>query len=82
MTKTFILPVLALGLSLPAIAAAQSGEIDTDGDGMVSMSEFEMVFPDMEAGTFASLDANGDGMLDAEEVASAREAGVLPATES
>ncbi|MCB1350480.1 MAG: EF-hand domain-containing protein [Paracoccaceae bacterium] len=78
-----IAPV-AFGLLLaatPALFAQEAGP-DTDGDGMVTLEEFTAAYPDLTAEAFDAADTNADGMLDADEIAAAAEAGVLPATES
>ena len=75
---------VAFGLMFAATPAlfAQDAGPDVDGDGMVSMEEFTAAYPELTEETFAVADANADGMLDADEIAAAAEAGVLPATES
>ena len=78
MTKELLATTFALALTLPAAALAQSA-MDTDGDGMVTMSEFQEAMPDAEEGLFSEADTDGDGALNADEVAAAQEAGILPA---
>ena len=69
----------ALALTLPAAAfAADVATMDADGDGAVTMSEFQTAIPDAEAGTFSAVDANADGVLTEDEVTAATEAGTLP----
>jgi len=63
-------------LAAPAFAIV--AEIDTDGDGAYSLSEVQTAIPDTTFDTFSAMDLNGDGLLDAEEVAIAIEAGVMP----
>jgi Ca2+-binding EF-hand superfamily protein len=70
---------VALAFVLPGLAFAQDMSADADGDGMVSMAEFEATWPDAGAEAFETADANGDGMLDADEIAAATEDGTLPA---
>lgn len=77
MTKEFIAATFALALSLPAVALA-SDAMDADGDGAVTMDEFQAAHPEADAGTFSAADTDADGMLSAEEIASAQEAGTLP----
>jgi Ca2+-binding EF-hand superfamily protein len=77
MTKDLLATTFALALTLPAAALAQDA-IDADGDGMVTMSEFQDAMPDAEAGTFSQADTDGDGALSADEIAAAQEAGTLP----
>ena len=79
MTKELIAATFAFALALPGAALAESGaKLDADEDGQVTAAEFEAAHPDAEEGAFLQIDANADGVLDAEEVATAREAGVLP----
>ena len=73
-----ILPVALLALATSPLAA-QDAEIDVNGDGMYSFPELQAVMPDMSEDEFTVLDANGDGLLDAEEIATGTEAGLLPA---
>ncbi|WP_306151459.1 EF-hand domain-containing protein [Roseovarius sp. MMSF_3281] len=77
MTKELLATTFALALTLPAAALAENA-MDADGDGMVTMTEFQEAMPDAEAGTFSQADTDGDGALNADEVAAAKEAGVLP----
>lgn len=81
--KTIKVAPVAFGLLLAATPAlfAQDAGPDVDGDGMVSMEEFTAAYPDLTEESFAMADANADGMLDADELAAAAEAGVMPATE-
>lgn len=78
MTKELLATTFALALTLPAAALAQDA-MDADGDGMVTMSEFQDAMPDAEADTFSQVDTDADGALSAEEIAAAQEAGTLPA---
>lgn len=82
--KTIKVAPVAFGFLLAATPAlfAQDAGPDVDGDGMVSMEEFAAAYPDLTEDTFVLADTNADGMLDADEIAAAAEAGVLPATES
>ncbi|MBT0956507.1 hypothetical protein IV417_03845 [Alphaproteobacteria bacterium KMM 3653] len=65
----------ALVLAMGAANAAT----DADGDGMLTFAEVSASHPEITEETFTALDTNTDGMLDADEVAAATEAGVLPA---
>jgi len=69
--------VLALGLSTTALFA--QGTMDADGDGMLSYAELLIALPDLTEETFAAMDTNEDGQIDADELATAREAGLVPA---
>ncbi|MDD9726653.1 EF-hand domain-containing protein [Roseovarius sp. SK2] len=77
MTKTLSAATFALALTVPAMAFAL--DADTDGDGMVSMEEFQAAMPEAPAGTFEQLDSDADGMLSEDEIAAGQEAGILPA---
>lgn len=83
MTKQAKLAANALMLiALPTFAlAVTAAEIDTNGDGLVTIDEAQAVFPDMAVETFTAMDLNADGALDTEEMAAAQEAGLMPATD-
>jgi hypothetical protein len=69
-------------LALPSLAfAATAAELDSNGDGLVTIDEMQAVYPDLAVETFTAMDLNADGALDAEEMAAAQEAGVIPATD-
>ena len=79
MTKTTLATGFALTLALPGLAlAANFAEIDANGDGYITMSEFQQAYPDAEAGTFSAVDTNADGSLTEEELTAAMDAGKLP----
>ncbi len=80
MTRTLklIAPIAVLtALAVPSFA--QDAEIDINGDGMYSYPELQAVMPEMSEDDFSVLDTSGDGLLDADEIAVATEAGMLPA---
>jgi hypothetical protein len=81
MTNTFRLTTLAaFALSIPAYAmGAGVAEVDSNGDGILSVAEVQAVYPDITAEQFAAMDLNADGALDDGEVQAAQEAGVMPA---
>lgn len=82
--KTIKTAPVAFGLLLAATPAlmAQDATVDMDGDGMVTIEEFTEAYPELTAETFAAADTNADGMLDADEIAAATDAGVLPMSET
>ncbi len=83
MFKTTTAATFAFALALPGAALAEMGaKMDADGDGAVTMSEFQAAYPDAEAGTFSAVDTNADGALSEDEIAAAQEAGKLPETSS
>ncbi|PPB81675.1 EF hand domain-containing protein [Albidovulum inexpectatum] len=77
--KTINTLALVLGTAILAVAAnAQTVVSDTDGNGTYSIEELRAAYPDLTDEVFATVDANGDGQVDADELAAAQEAGVLP----
>ncbi|UWR24146.1 EF-hand domain-containing protein [Sulfitobacter sp. S190] len=71
---------MTVAIVLPTTVLAQSMEdMDADGDALLSFEEVQGAFPDVTADQFNVLDLNADGVLDAEEVAAAQEAGLMPA---
>lgn len=72
--KKVILAIAALGFAGAAIAQDVA---DTDGDGVYSMDELMVVYPNVTDEVFVMVDANGDGAVDADELAAAQEAGTL-----
>ncbi|MFB9149975.1 EF-hand domain-containing protein [Roseovarius ramblicola] len=82
MTKTTLAAGFALTLALPATAqAAEFTSADADGDGYVTMSEFQDAMPDAPVEAFMEADADADGVLSEEEFAAAQDAGVLSSSE-
>ncbi|MHA6262090.1 EF-hand domain-containing protein [Arenibacterium sp. CAU 1754] len=78
MKTIFLTTAIALGLSTASWAAT---ELDTNGDGMLTLDEVQAVYPDVTPETFSSMDVNADGALDDDEVVAAQEAGMMPKTE-
>lgn len=83
MTKTTKMTFAAIAaLCLPAYAmAAGVAELDTNGDGLLSVTEVQAVYPDVTAEQYSAMDLNADGALDDAELQSAQEAGMMPASE-
>lgn len=83
MLKTAPLAVsFAVLVGLPSALSAQTAaDLDTNGDGLLTIDEVQAAYPDMGADTFTAMDLNADGALDAEEIAAAQEAGLMPASE-
>ncbi len=84
MTKYNKLAAIAVSaLCLPAYAmGAGAAEIDANGDGLLSVTEVQAVYPDVTAEMFSAMDLNADGALDDAEVQAATEAGMMPAAPS
>ncbi len=57
--------------------AATFGELDTDGDGVLSPEEFVMAYPGASEAVFIAIDADGSGMVDEAEHSAAVDAGLL-----
>ncbi len=79
MTK-FILILLGMGLvAQSALAMSETAvEIDTNGDGLMTVDEVQAVFPEITADTFAAVDTNNDGALDDAEMIAGQEQGLIP----
>ncbi|WP_299200149.1 hypothetical protein [uncultured Tateyamaria sp.] len=81
MTKIASLTFVA-ALTIPAFAVAQgAADLDTNGDGVLTIDEVQASFPDVTSDVFTAMDLNADGALDADEVAAAQEAGLMPPTD-
>ncbi len=79
MTKRMNLILAGLmGLGIATAATAQSVE-DTDGDGVYSMEELMVAFPNLTEDVFTTIDENADGAVDQTELTAALDAGVLVA---
>ena len=77
--KTFPSLILAAAF-VPALALAQP-VLDANDDGMGSLDELQLVHPDIDAETFMQADSDGDALLNADELAAAQEAGLIPMQE-
>jgi hypothetical protein len=76
--KQYILGAsITAGLASMAIAAT---EIDTNGDGVLTLDEVQAVFPEISTESFTAMDANADGALDDTEISAAQDAGMMPKT--
>ncbi|MEQ8898994.1 MAG: EF-hand domain-containing protein [Roseovarius sp.] len=70
--------ILALVAPTAVLAEDASASMDADGDGAVTMSEFNEAMPDAGTEVFAEIDADANGALSEEEISAATDAGVLP----
>jgi Ca2+-binding EF-hand superfamily protein len=68
------LAVLLIGSS----AAFAQVNLDDDGDGKVTLAEMQGMYPDVTEAQFNEFDADGSGALDANELAAAIEAELIP----
>ncbi len=78
MTKV-ALAFVAISALATAAAQAQTTVMDTDGNGLFSMEELIVAFPDLTPEVFTAADADADGALSADELAAAQTAGTIPA---
>lgn len=78
MTKHIAI-VLGLGVMAASTLGATAGEIDSNGDGLMTIDEVQAVFPDVTAESFAEVDTNDDGALDDAEMVAGQEQGLIPA---
>lgn len=69
---------LTAALVIAASGTAFAEGLDADGDGMVTINEAIAMFPDVTVEQFSEADSNDDGALDADELAAAQDAGLIP----
>lgn len=78
--QTKVLATLAAaGLMSPLMALAAT-ELDSNGDGVLTIDEVQAIYPDITAEGFSAMDVNADGALDDDEVVAAQQAGMMPAS--
>lgn len=68
----------ALVFSTAFSAHAISMEIDSDGDGVASLAELQVTYPDLTDALFQEIDTDSNGFVDDEEMEVAVEAGTIP----
>jgi Ca2+-binding EF-hand superfamily protein len=78
----FVAILLGMGAAANSAIAMSEGtaQIDTNGDGVMTIDEVQAVFPDVTAEAFAEIDADNDGALSDEEMVSGQEQGLIPAS--
>lgn len=77
-----ILTLSAFGLVAASMAqAATLEELDANGDGSLTLDEVQAMYPEVATEAFIAADTNADGLIDAEELALAQEAGLMPLTD-
>ncbi len=79
-TLTMTLAGLLLVAS-PALAMTADAAIDTDGDGVYSLTELAVAYPELTDEMFTAIDANADGAVDMDEFQAAQDSALLPATD-
>ncbi|SFP24525.1 hypothetical protein [Tranquillimonas alkanivorans] len=77
--KKTIIALVGLGAFAAVQAQAQDDMMveDTDGDGMYSMEEITVAYPDVTEEQFTEMDTDGDGSISEEELTAAMDAGML-----
>jgi len=73
----YVTLVAALAASVAFSANAMSSEIDKDVDGMASLSELLVSYPELTEELFREMDTDGDGLINDEEMAIAVDLGML-----
>ncbi|MEL6551401.1 MAG: hypothetical protein AAFQ54_14260 [Pseudomonadota bacterium] len=69
------------GLSMPAMALTIDAETDLNADGLLSLEEMQTAMPELTEEMFILIDITEDGLVDADELAQAEEAALLPVTD-
>lgn len=77
--KTRILALAAILTLGAGAASAQTVVADTDGDGVFSMEELLVAYPDLTEEVFTTMDVDASGSIDADELQAAREQGIIAA---
>jgi len=77
MTK-YYLPLALVLLAGVGFATTSMDEVDSDGDGLLTLDELQAAYPTLTAEMFETIDTDANGVLDLEEVAAAEEAELLP----
>jgi len=74
MKKLFLMAAVLGGMTLSSAAMADGHmkKIDTDGDGVISKSEFMAKHEEKSEERFDKIDADGDGVLSKKEMKKAR----------
>lgn len=74
-------PIAALAIILPGLVFAQT-MLDANEDGFISFDELLEMHPETTTELFLTLDTDGDALLNADELAAAQEAGLIPTEDS
>ncbi len=78
MTK-FTLAFATISALAVGVAQAETMVTDTDGNGLYSMEELILAFPDLTPEVFTAADSDADGALSVDELKAAQTAGTIPA---
>lgn len=76
--KLMTLTACAMTL-LGAPVLAQTTLEDTDGNGVFSMEELQVAYPDMDVNLFIAVDTDESGEVSVDELTAAQESGLIPA---
>lgn len=80
--KRFAFALAPLALASAAFAQTALPEVpDTDGSGSWSLTELQVVWPDLTDEGFFAIDTNADGAVDPAELQAALDNGVIIAPE-
>ena len=71
--------VLPLFLAATTSTAFAQSDIDANGDGVLTLAEVQAVYMETSETDFIAADSDESGTLDMDELAAAREAGLIPA---
>lgn len=71
-----------IALTAGAAFAQNFTEIDSDGDGKLTIEEVRQLYPNVKQEGFDMVDTNGDGAVDEAEYDAAQEDGVIKHFES
>lgn len=75
--------ILALFATVTAFSAtAMQAEIDVNGDGQASLTEIQLVYPDVTEDLFIEMDLDEDGFINDEEMAAAIDTNILVDSDS
>ncbi len=70
--------ITLIAAALTAAPALAMTELDANGDGVLTINELQAVYPEMTEDQFLQADGDADGLITEEELATARETGLIP----
>lgn len=76
-----ILALAATALAAPAFALTIDADTDANADGLLSLEEMQAALPELTEEMFILIDRTADGLVDADELAEAEAAALLPITD-